>query len=474
MSLTKVPYSMINGAPVNILDYGASTSLSDNTAAIQSALNTGKDVYIPAGEFICTDTLVMNTPFQTLFGNGNKSQITFTFATSKPGLVMGEPTGTTACDQQTVRTLFLYGTANVSKLISIKGPQCNILNNRIQNFTASGAGIYLEDEDQPTGVYCFGQKIVGNWIDGQRNSSGIGIRLGTYNQTTVILYNIITDYNLMIYLNGSTTQLNVSYNVLQGALAGNAAIYINRTGSAMPCYNVNITNNYFEEIQFVVSVDDCIIKNLTVSENFAYHNNVGPKADSAFYITGTAMSAGAENIVVENNTIEEFGAAFSLKGEYGATRLVSTSGNTLINTTYWAAETWQNYAWTQRKSNGYFNKQVTSGAIVSSSVLRIESVAATYLIPIDFNRGEIAEQFSFYYIPSGVGATCTVNFYKRSTNSATPSAVLLGTTTVTTEQLATVGLNALLADVDSQYYFEVVTSGGTANYVYPVSLWLRK
>jgi len=56
MSLTKVSYSMITGAPVNILDFGASPSASAavNAAAIQAAVNSltaGGLVYVPAGTY---------------------------------------------------------------------------------------------------------------------------------------------------------------------------------------------------------------------------------------------------------------------------------------------------------------------------------------------------------------------------------------------------------------------------------------
>jgi len=63
MSLTKVSYSMVNGAPANILDFGASPSASaaTNSAAIQAAVNSisttgagngpGGLVYIPAGVY---------------------------------------------------------------------------------------------------------------------------------------------------------------------------------------------------------------------------------------------------------------------------------------------------------------------------------------------------------------------------------------------------------------------------------------
>jgi hypothetical protein len=53
MSLTKVSYSMINGAPVNVLDYGASPSASSatNTTAFQAAIDAGFPIYIPSGTY---------------------------------------------------------------------------------------------------------------------------------------------------------------------------------------------------------------------------------------------------------------------------------------------------------------------------------------------------------------------------------------------------------------------------------------
>lgn len=52
MALTKVSYSMIDGAPVNVLDYGADiTGSVDSTAAIQAALDTGNPVVFPFGSY---------------------------------------------------------------------------------------------------------------------------------------------------------------------------------------------------------------------------------------------------------------------------------------------------------------------------------------------------------------------------------------------------------------------------------------
>lgn len=69
MSLTKTSFSMIEGAPINILDYGADpTGVADSTAALQAAITAavaiGNSVYLPAGTYLITDTI--NCPIKTM------------------------------------------------------------------------------------------------------------------------------------------------------------------------------------------------------------------------------------------------------------------------------------------------------------------------------------------------------------------------------------------------------------------------
>jgi hypothetical protein len=59
MALTKVSYSMIDGAMVNVLDYGAvGDNTTDCTVAIQTAVNTGKPVFFPSGVYKITAPIV--------------------------------------------------------------------------------------------------------------------------------------------------------------------------------------------------------------------------------------------------------------------------------------------------------------------------------------------------------------------------------------------------------------------------------
>lgn len=62
MSLTKASYSMITGAPINVLDYGAvGDGTTDCTTAFQSAITycttNNRELYVPSGTYKITDTL---------------------------------------------------------------------------------------------------------------------------------------------------------------------------------------------------------------------------------------------------------------------------------------------------------------------------------------------------------------------------------------------------------------------------------
>lgn len=77
MSLTKVSYSMIKGAPANVLDYGADpTGVADSASAITAALSASQYVYLPQGSYKINSAITL-PPFARVVGAGiNNTTIT--------------------------------------------------------------------------------------------------------------------------------------------------------------------------------------------------------------------------------------------------------------------------------------------------------------------------------------------------------------------------------------------------------------
>ena len=103
MSLTKIKYKQILGAPINVLDYGATgNGTTDDTAAIQAAVTagyaagtTGFSLYFPTGTYLMSSTITMGNTAGTvgiptrLYGDGRASVIKVTAANVNPFLWQG-------------------------------------------------------------------------------------------------------------------------------------------------------------------------------------------------------------------------------------------------------------------------------------------------------------------------------------------------------------------------------------------------
>ena len=73
MALTKATYSMILGAPANVLDFGADpTGAANSAASIQAAMDASKSVYFPAGTYL-VQTKLVPTQAVDLIGAGRES-----------------------------------------------------------------------------------------------------------------------------------------------------------------------------------------------------------------------------------------------------------------------------------------------------------------------------------------------------------------------------------------------------------------
>jgi hypothetical protein len=93
MSLTKASYSMITGAPVNILDYGADpTGVADSTAAITAAIAAGLRVFCPAGTYRITSTITLQAG--TYICGNTLGGTTFNSTATGPTFRLLNPLGT--------------------------------------------------------------------------------------------------------------------------------------------------------------------------------------------------------------------------------------------------------------------------------------------------------------------------------------------------------------------------------------------
>lgn len=146
---------MINGAPVNALDYGADpTGVNDSTTAIQSAMDNGKVVYLPAGTYKITSLRFKNDN-TVLIGDGQKR--TYLSSTITSGSVLYNP------DKATV-TRYYCG---------IKGMQiAAVTTNNIVDWQSMQFG-FVKDV----------------WIYGTTKTTQTGLYMGAVWTTTECTYN---------------------------------------------------------------------------------------------------------------------------------------------------------------------------------------------------------------------------------------------------------------------------------------------
>lgn len=117
MSLTKASYSMVNGSPINALDFGADpTGTADSTAAIQNAINsavsTGNRLRIPAGNYKVTALSYTFTATTSLIIEGDGQQATFltqTGTSATPVLLLTESSGVSGNIYWEIRDIQIAG-----------------------------------------------------------------------------------------------------------------------------------------------------------------------------------------------------------------------------------------------------------------------------------------------------------------------------------------------------------------------------
>lgn len=270
MSLTKATYSMIDGAPVNILDYGAvGDEITDCTTAIQAALNIGGTVFVPAGTYV-HNTVTMNT--------------------ANTALVL---------DAKAV--LKLKASATGSQIVisaadcsveggKLDGNRSNNTNRRCVNVTAAGHGARVEN------VYV-------------TSSSGEG------------LYN--TDADRVAFLNNRIT--DTRYSAIASAASARSFSDMRVMGNHIDRTGENDTTGVLGGIQLYGSATYSIV-GASVSNNFVKLNRNGALA-TPFVCIETRYT---NNLIVSDNvTVDGYMGVSLTKGVNTA-----CTGNTSTNSNY--------------------------------------------------------------------------------------------------------------------------------------------
>ena len=172
MALTKVTYSMIEGSPANVLDFGAdNTGTSNSSAAIQAAIDSGAEaIYFPSGTYQITSAITLASN-QVLFGDGLNSVIEITGgAWNTTYAISGEDT-----ENVVIRNLVFQGNNHSSNVavLYIENTGAAKLNGPIID------GCTFLDFDSPGVVLIQGPVVDADWVGTAEPSSAWNTFIGT-------------------------------------------------------------------------------------------------------------------------------------------------------------------------------------------------------------------------------------------------------------------------------------------------------
>lgn len=289
MALTKVTYSMIEGAPINVLDYGADpTGSSDSTAAIQAALDVGGMVYLPDGIYKLNSAPV--TAPGTRASLGIKSNTTFfgtgtlysTYINSGDSdganlIMANDPSGSISnvvIDGITLKTN-LASTLYNYHMINFIQPCDNITvkNCTLKDFTYWGISFtkktisnILVDNNR-----IYGSRATGIWVGYE--AENVIVTNNIVDGTAAGTYGSVDDRILVANHNTVQTSTELTKNVV---IANNVCIYTDAKGiSVGSIQNCVIDGNTLEK---------CRIPIMTIQD-------------------GTYITLKNENVVISNNAI---------------------------------------------------------------------------------------------------------------------------------------------------------------------------
>jgi hypothetical protein len=266
MSLTKVSYSMINGAVANVLDFGAvGNGTTDCTSAINAAIaslgSSGGTVFFPTGRYKTTAKITITTPVRIVgTGRGTVSNVpqceivksgnytVLEFAVGSPwGGLQDIAIGTTDASFTGDGVYISGGRFDMSRVsfVDINGKAVNIYNANVSSFS---------------NVYTFNCSI-GLYVDGATPPDTNGMTFLNWDilssrQDGIYLANCIANTFVGMTIQGSTRYaifVNGDRNLFYGTYAENS-------GTAHLVYGANADYNF---VQFSIAEGYTTVTNPT-------------------------------------------------------------------------------------------------------------------------------------------------------------------------------------------------------------------
>ena len=280
MALTKATYSMIDGALINVLDFGAvGDGVADDTAAIQAAIDSADNlgtVFFPAGTYKITNTLTITYTdvwhAVNLLGVGTASKLDWRGGNGKSMLYVRGISGAGWYSKQYIEKLHFYGNAFTGD------PYTNVtaiqLGEAVQNVFSGACNFTVRDcliRHVTTGVAVFYESdegiIEANYIE---RFTGYGVYNYEGGSSVWVTKNHISDgaaTSVGVYT--SLSSATVDYNLIQGSQFS-VGILVAGLG-AFRGKAVSIRNNYIEsqlDTDYAIALygtDTAVIENNTIN-----------------------------------------------------------------------------------------------------------------------------------------------------------------------------------------------------------------
>ena len=322
MSLTKASYSMITGAPVNVLDYGADpTGATDSASAIQAAINASgaANLYFPKGTYLVASTLTFTSQVNksvdfggsTFSWRGSSSASVFSINDCQQCIFSNGRIATSASYPAVSAISLINGSGstvapskNVFNLIQIEGTSLNALTYGVFISAGGGGGDANNDFHQFNDCTVYNYTNSGFYSDGTQMYGIMAINCSfTAASSATASCSFTHNANggsLYVYGGGSANNTYTDFlmtgpgrpTTIQGFISENCASFLRTTGSGAAISAITILNSTWENNTASTIYSDKKVINFTYQGQIivdgCYFTSTDAAADFVLTAAGSA------------------------------------------------------------------------------------------------------------------------------------------------------------------------------------------